>query len=149
MSRDCVHGSLARSCELCYLQTEIVRLKAEVVRDHSLCIGENEALAAERDRLVDGIRGHSEEWAFVTEGDVVSGAGMESNDRLWSLLDVAGDDHLCECGHTLQAVGPGGPYRCVMGCKYQAARDRTVEAGDDPPVPYRALEGSEGGEDDR
>ena len=30
MSRDCVHGSLARSCELCDLQTEIERLTAGI-----------------------------------------------------------------------------------------------------------------------
>ena len=143
MSRDCVHGSLARSCELCDLQTEIVRLKAEVVRDHSLCIGENEALAAERDRLVDGIRGHSEEWAFVTEGDVVSGAGMESNDRLWSLLD----------GSLLAlATDDKDPWRnngCPHGFGFDDCCHDPSEcvATDDPPVPYRALEGSEGGED--
>ena len=210
MSRDCEHGLLARSCELCDPQTQVDELHdsftcercghnvhhseprgdrfCEVepgegvefcifiicgrcsneqnarfkddrdrLRDEAWGVGygrgyedgqKNER--AERDRLADGIREHRDH-DFAADPTVSKAATFREmrkvNERLWALLDVAGDDHLCECGHTLQAVGPGGPYRCVMGCKYQAARDRQVKAGDDPPVPYRALEGSEGGED--
>ena len=171
MSRDCVHGSLARSCELCYLQTEIVRLKAEVVRDHSLCIGENEALAAERDRLTDGIRsiaarrclchGHSKSPGHGGPCCGVAGGRCVTCEAR-ALLDVAGDDTEHRYSYRDQDEGLS---RCVCGgvwsdegCDLVVSGDDALdeivrvseEAGlhdDDPPVPYRALEGSEGGED--
>ena len=129
-------------------------------RAHRVAVRALSQALGERDRLADGIREIANDLANIA-AEAHEDPDGEDDPAVWArhfiastrhrdllaLLDVAGDDHLCECGHTLQAVGPGGPYRCVMGCKYQAARDRQVKAGDDPPVPYRALEGSEGGED--
>ena len=46
------------------------------------------------------------------------------------VYDLIGDDDGCECGHALQPEGPGGPYRCVMGCQYQVDRDNRTEEPD-------------------
>ena len=65
MRRDCEHGSLARSCEVCELQAEVKRLQYGIWKHREYVLRE--------------VGGDEE---AQTEGDL----------RLWSLLDVAGDD---------------------------------------------------------
>ena len=128
--RDCEHGSLARSCEVCDLRAEVKRLREQLsLRDecaHGIVTecrecgasidNENFRLRIERDRLTDGIRA------------------------------IAARRCLCH-GHSINRHG--GPCCGVAGgrCVTCEARSLLDVAGDDPPVPYRALEGSEGGED--
>ena len=94
------------SCPLCVV---IAELDAARVAHRAAVRALSQALG-ERDRLADGIREHRDyefpEGSF-TPTERFSQA-VRASERLWALLDVAGDD---------------------------------------PPVPYRALEGSEGGED--
>ena len=98
-----------------------------------LLLSEVERLKAERDRLADGIRrmaarrclchGHSRTPGHGGPCCGVAGGRCVTCDAR-SLLDVAGDDALDEIVRVSEEAG----------------------LYDDPPVPYRALEGSEGGE---
>ena len=175
MSRDCEHGLLARSCELCDLQTQVDELHdsftcercghnvhhseprgdrfCEVepgegvefctfiicgrcsneqnarfkddrdrLRDEAWGVGygrgyedgqKNER--AERDRLADGIREHREYVLREVGGD--EEAQTEGDRRLWSLLDVAGDDTEDErCG----GLDPAYPGR---SCGFRKGHD--------------------------
>ena len=97
----------------------------------------------ERNRLVDGIREHREYVLREVGGD--EEAQTEGDLRLWSLLD----------GSLLAlATDDKDPWRnngCPHGFGFDDCCHDPSEcvATDDPPVPYRALEGSEGGEDGR
>ena len=113
-----------------------------------LMVDDYNAEVVERERLRDGIRDFIQTEVF--EVDELRTAKWDDDFVTLALL-VDDRERRCECGHTLQPEGPGGPYRCVAGCTYQADRDRRqVDAGPDRGNPmggYRTLDGSEGGED--
>ena len=113
----CVHGSLARSCELCELNDELERLREFV----KLAAMMNACLRPPEPGT----------WCETCAPCVVT---LQAR----SLLDVATDDK--------------APWRnndCPHGYGFDDCCHHPSEcvATDDPPVPYRALEGSEGGED--
>ena len=110
MSRDCVHGSLARSCEVCELEAELDAART----GHRAAVRALSQALGERDRLADGIR----ELADARDRDAEA-----SPARMFG-------------GAPFPAIVTTGELRSLLDV-----------AGDDPPVPYRALEGSEGGED--
>ena len=101
-------------------------------------------------KLTDGIREH-ERVVRQQPSPILSG---DADLRLWSLLDVASDDKRPwrnnDCPH-----GYGFDDCChdPNECRDESL-DEIVRISEevglyDDPVPYRALEGSEGGEDDK
>ena len=123
MSRDCVHGSLARSCEVCDLRAEVVRLTDGIRARHR-------PITVEVEKYHD-----DDHFPGELEGDCPDGGGCPGH-----LME----SQTCgECGY-LEDPDFEVAYR-PWPCPTVALLD---VAGDDPePVPYRALEGSEGGED--
>jgi len=140
----CAHGSLARSCQVCDLealldevQVALTWAEAPVRHDggHLSLVErvrwlhlrgrdrhrERDTAQLREYQLRDAIREHMD-----ASYDPPSVADM----GLWSHIVDLEDDDGCECGHALQPEGPGGPYRCVMGCQYQVDRDNRTVADD-------------------
>ena len=90
MARDCVHGSLARSCEVCELTAEVDRLRARLaLRDlQSEVVAELRQIRVERDRLRDGIATKAGWW----DANGPDRYAFEAVDDFRRLLDGQEDD---------------------------------------------------------
>ena len=72
MSRDCVHGSLARSCEVCELEAELAAART----GHRAAVRALSQALGERDRLADGIQ------RYIDSEHTASGANYAWTHRL-------------------------------------------------------------------
>ena len=83
MSRDCEHGLLARSCEVCELEAELDAARTghrAAVRALSQAMGERDRLADERRAIIDCLNLYGDRVVH----EALTAAGL--------LLDVATDD---------------------------------------------------------